>query len=77
MVYGFMQLTKSTCRVGKRYNIEGEYWYVAEGLGTIFGDYADDTPLCQMTTCGDCKAKLVSWAKNAHCPKCSKLVYLT
>lgn len=77
MKYKFMELTKSTAKVGKRYNIDGEYRYVADGdLKSLYG-WVDDAPLCQMTTCEKCNTKLVSWAKESDCPKCGKPVYLT
>jgi len=72
-----MELTKSIAKVGKRYNIEGEYRYVADGDSQSLYRWADDSPLCQMTTCGNCNIKLVSWAKDSNCPKCNKTVYLT
>lgn len=77
MNYKFMELTKSTAKVGKRYNIDGEYKYVADGDSQSLYEWADDAPICQMTTCGKCKTKLVSWAKDCNCPKCGKAVYLT
>lgn len=75
--YKFMELTKSTAKVGKRYNISGEYRYVADGDSQSFYGWGDTAPLCQMTTCDDCGIKLVSWSKVSNCPKCKSLVYLT
>jgi len=77
MRYEFMELTKSTAKVGKRYNIDGEYRYVADGDSQSLYGWVSDAPLCQMTTCSGCNTKLVSWAKDSNCPKCGKIVYLT
>ena len=75
--YEYMELTKATAEVGKRYNIDGEYRYVADGDCRSLWGWVDDAPLCQMATCGSCGTKLVSWAKDSECPKCNKTVYLT
>lgn len=72
-----MELTKADVKIGKRYNINGEYRFVADGdLQSLYG-WVEDAPLSQYTTCGGCNTKLVSWAKDSNCPKCGKRVYLT
>lgn len=72
-----MELTKADVIIGKRYNIDGEYRYVADGDSQSICGWQKDASLCQYTTCGKCKIKLVSWAKDSNCPKCNKIVYLT
>ena len=66
-------MKKGEVVIGKRYNIDGEYRHVAKGTS----DWSDDTPLYQYCTCKDCKTKLISWSKNATCPKCGRNCYLT
>ena len=68
-----MTYKKKDVIMGKRYSIDGEYRYVAYN----YEPWIDDALLCQYTQCSRCKTKLISWAKDARCPKCGKMCYLT
>ena len=59
--------------IGKRFNIDGEYYYLAEPAYRIIPN-GDPHQYCR---CGKCGTKLVSWTKLANCPKCKKECYLT
>ena len=74
MSYKYMELTKATAKVGKRYNIDGQYMYIANEDSVCF---FDDAPVCQECFCGGCGAHITSWSKDAICPKCGKSCYLT
>ena len=72
-IYEYMELTKGSSIIGKRYNVDHEYHYLAKG----FGNWGEDAQVCQHCICGKCGTSLISWAKNAECPKCGKDCYLT
>lgn len=70
---------KKDVKHGQRINTgNGHRAYVAKADPYYYpGGWDDNAGVYQYCKCGGCGNHLVSWAKNAICPICSKEVYLT